>query len=109
LCDDEMIGFAGAGASRDDDAGERTGEIFAIYVMTEHWGGGAGPALMREAVEFLRKRFYDATLWVLDTNARASRFYEKCGWRPDGTTKDDDRGSFVLHEVRYRIDLGGKP
>jgi hypothetical protein len=49
--------------------------------------------------------FAEATLWVLDKNVRARRFYERGGWRPDGTSKDDAREGFTLHEVRYRIGL----
>jgi GNAT superfamily N-acetyltransferase len=103
--DGEIVGFAGAGRSRDDDADERTGELFAVYVQADHWDTGAGAALMDAVVAFLRERFAAATLWVLDTNERARRFYEKGGWHADGARKDDDRGSFVLHEVRYRIDF----
>jgi GNAT superfamily N-acetyltransferase len=103
--DGEIVGFAGAGASRDDDADGPTGEIFAVYVRADQWDTGAGAALMNEAVAFLRERFDAATLWVLDSNERARRFYDKGGWAPDGAEKDDDRGSFVLHEVRYRIDF----
>ncbi|MGH2759413.1 MAG: GNAT family N-acetyltransferase [Actinomycetota bacterium] len=103
--DGRVIGFAGAGASRDDDALSGTGEVFAIYVHGDHWGSGAGAGLMNAATGYLRERFVRGTLWVLDTNERARRFYERGGWAPDGATKDDDRGSFVLHEVRYRIDF----
>ncbi len=46
-----------------------------------------------------------ATLWVLEANQRARRFYEARGWTPDGTSKIDDRGSFQLHEVRYSCAL----
>lgn len=99
----EVVGFAGAGPSRDADADLRTGELFAIYLLAGHWGAGAGSALLDRAVGWLRERFDEATLWVLATNARATHFYEMHGWRRDGATKDDDRGSFVLHEVRYRI------
>ena len=43
-----------------------------------------------------------ATLWVLDTNARARQFYEAGGWAPDGETKQDDARGFSITEVRYR-------
>lgn len=97
---DGIVGFAGAGPSRDEDG---AGELYAIYVDPSEWGRGAGEALMDEAASFLRDRFPDATLWVLRDNARARRFYEKHGWTFDGTTKDEERPGFVLHEVRYRV------
>lgn len=103
--DDELIGFASAGPSRDEDAGAHTGELYAIYVSTERQGVGAGQALMGAATSWLSERYEVATLWTLEENAKTRRFYERCGWTFDGTTLQDDRGSFVLSEVRYRRDL----
>lgn len=103
--DGRIVGFCGFGPSRDGDAAADTGEVYAIYVDAPRWDTGTGAALMRQALVALAGRFREATLWVLDENARARRFYERLGWFFDGTTKDDDRGSFVLHEVRYRIEL----
>lgn len=103
--DGAIVGFAGAGTSRDSDGRERTGELFAIYVLADHWGAGVGGALMEKAIGWLRAGYRSATLWVLATNERAQRFYRRWGWTADGATKEDDRGSFVLHEVRYRIDF----
>jgi GNAT superfamily N-acetyltransferase len=99
-----VIGFVNGGTNRDGE-GERVGELYALYVLPAHWDTGAGRALMECAVEWLRTAYDEATLWVLDTNERARRFYEVGGWSADGATKDDDRGSFVLREVRYRIGL----
>ena len=45
--------------------------------------------------------FAAATLWVLEANRRARAFYEGLGWFPTGARKIDDRGDFVLLEVRY--------
>jgi hypothetical protein len=50
--------------------------------------------------------FWCATLWALDSNDRARRFYRKAGWVPDGATKVDEREGFSLQEVRYRIAFG---
>ncbi len=93
-----ITGFAGVGASEDDAA---LGQLYSIYVSASHWGDGTGASLMSKAEGWLRARFPGAVLWVLDGNVRARRFYEKRGWHPDGFTKNDNRGSFVLHEVRY--------
>jgi GNAT superfamily N-acetyltransferase len=97
---DEIVGFAVAGPSRDEDG---HGELGAIYVDSNEWGRGTGELLMEAALDFLRPRYPEATLWVLRDNPRARRFYEKHGWTFDGTSKVDERPSFVLHEVRYRI------
>ena len=49
--------------------------------------------------------FAEATLWVLDTNERARRFYEAGGWRLDGADKVDTIGGVGIREVRYRRPL----
>lgn len=95
-------------ASRDED-GAGVGEVTAIYLLDSHWGQGAGRELMAAAVEHLGAAgFTEATLWVLESNARARRFYEAAGWRPDGTVKVDESRGFPLREVRYRrTHIGG--
>jgi RimJ/RimL family protein N-acetyltransferase len=58
------------------------------------------------AVDGLRQaRFTTATLWVLEGNGRARRFYERAGWAPDGTHKDDVLAGTPIREVRYRRSL----
>jgi ribosomal protein S18 acetylase RimI-like enzyme len=58
-------------------------------------------------MEGLRCRGFDeAVLWVLETNERARRFYEKAGWKTDGQTKTEERGPVVLNDVRYRFAPG---
>ncbi|MBE1575228.1 GNAT family N-acetyltransferase [Amycolatopsis roodepoortensis] len=84
------------------------GELRAIYLDPERWGTGLGRLLLDTAVAALRESGHrEATLWVLDTNKRAQRFYAAGGWVPDGATKTDTMpGEDVqLSEVRYRIDL----
>lgn len=106
---DSLAGFVGFGPTRDtDDDPERVGEIRAIYLLPDAWGKGLGRALMAAAVGRLAAAgFAHATLWVLDSNARARRFYEAGGWSADGAVKDDDSRGFVLTEVRYRRPLDG--
>lgn len=106
---DSLAGFVGFGPTRDtDDDPERVGEIRAIYLLPDAWGKGLGRDLMAAAVGRLAAAgFAHATLWVLDSNARARRFYEAGGWSADGAVKDDDSRGFVLTEVRYRRPLNG--
>jgi GNAT superfamily N-acetyltransferase len=101
--DAKVVGWACYGPSRDDDARGPVGELYGIYVSSSYWGTGVGPALMDDALAWLRVHFPVSTLWTLDANARARRFYERTGWTFDGTTKIDDRGTYVLDEVRYRL------
>jgi ribosomal protein S18 acetylase RimI-like enzyme len=54
----------------------------------------------------LRQRGYRAAvLWVLESNARARRFYEIAGWRSDGTIQTERSSGVELREMRYRVDL----
>jgi GNAT superfamily N-acetyltransferase len=84
-------GWAWLGPSIDDDLPE-DGQIFAIYARPGYWSVGVGHALLTDAEERLRATgFARAHLWVLEGNERAASFYERHGWREDGTAKDDDR------------------
>ena len=63
-----------------------------------------------ELVEFIfqhmkNRKFTQITLWVLDTNQIARQFYEKMGFKPDGTAKIDIRENFELREIRYLRNL----
>jgi GNAT superfamily N-acetyltransferase len=101
-----VVGFASTGPSRDADAEPGTAEVYIIYLDPGRVGTGVGRALFAHATEDLRRRgFQAATLWVLEANARARRFYEAAGWRADGADKIERRPGFALHEVRYRIDF----
>jgi len=101
-----VIGFCDAMRSRDDDATPYTGEVAALYVDPAHWGRGAGHALLTAGVERARAAgHHTLTLWVLATNVRARRFYEREGFSADGSEKHVGRGEYALHEVRYRRPL----
>ena len=103
---EHVAGFAVTGPSQDADATERTGEVYAIYLEPDRVGTGAGRALFERAVGDLRERGFDAaTLWVLETNERARRFYEVAGWTHDGTVTSERVDCEMRPTVRYRIDL----
>jgi len=101
--DERVVGFATTGPSRDEDG---IGELYAIYVDPAHWSTGAGRALLERAEAVLRARYAEATLWVLEDNDRARRFYERAGWAPDGGCKAEERFGIRAPEVRYRKRLG---
>jgi ribosomal protein S18 acetylase RimI-like enzyme len=103
----QVLGFAITGPSRDPDASPRTAQIMAIYLRPEATGQGIARALFVHAVLDLWQRGYEqATLWVLENNVRARRFYEKAGWVTDGTTKTEEWAGVSLHEVRYCAGVG---
>jgi GNAT superfamily N-acetyltransferase len=104
--DGRVTGFAVTGPSEDADAQDKTGEVYAIYLDPEQVGTGLGRALFEHAVEDLRERgFTEATLWVLETNERARRFYEVAGWKPDGTETSERVDCEMRPTVRYRSAL----
>ncbi|MEU4158921.1 GNAT family N-acetyltransferase [Actinoplanes sp. NPDC026670] len=100
------VGFVAIQPSR--DPGTDAGEITAIYLLPSHQGTGAGRELMAAAVDHLTTAgFRRATLWVLESNAVARRFYEAAGWVADGASKVDSSRGFPLDEVRYGRTLAG--
>jgi GNAT superfamily N-acetyltransferase len=102
--EDRVAGFAHFRPARDQDEDPwLIAEITAIYLVPEAWGTGTGRQLMTSSLNVLAHAGYrEAALWVLNTNARARRFYESAGWRPDGTVKNDGSLGFLLTETRYR-------
>lgn len=102
---EQLTGFVGFGAAEPPTA-PALGEVYAIYVDAPYWDRGHGRALMSGALEALRGRgFAAAVLWVLESNVRARRFYERGGWAVDGGTKTEAIGGETLREVRYRRSL----
>ncbi len=101
-----VFGFAVTGPSEDADADERTGEVYAIYLEPDRVGTGLGRALFEHAVGDLAQRgFRTVTLWVLETNERARRFYERVGWARDGAETSERVDCEMRPTVRYRLDL----
>lgn len=99
---DDVIGFAHVAPTRDDDLPASTGEVTGIYIVPSSWGRGGGRLLIAAAQESLKAAGWArAALWVLEGNLRARAFYERQGWIADGTRKIDDRGDFVLPQMRY--------
>ncbi|MQA95117.1 MAG: GNAT family N-acetyltransferase [Streptosporangiales bacterium] len=100
--DGRAAGFCVGGPDRDTPYG---GEIYALYVRPEHWSSGLGRDLLGRGVAGLRARGHtEASLWVLEGNGRARRFYERAGLTATGERRMLDIGGPVP-ELRYRIDL----
>lgn len=108
--DNRLVGFVMSGPERNDDDTVNTdlGEVYAINVSPECWSRGVGRNLLARAERDLQDHGYpDAILWCLTGNARARTFYERNGWRFDGTTKMREFGGADIEEVRYRKTLAG--
>ena len=101
-----IVGFAVTGISEDADADDKTAEVYAIYLEPGRVGTGVGRGLFTHAVDDLRERgFTSATLWVLESNEPARRFYEIAGWKPDGASTSERVDCEMRPTVRYRVDL----
>jgi len=102
-CDSEITGWIAFGASRDIDAKPRAGEIEAIYVSPQHWSIGTGRELWNVArARLVERDFASVTLWVLEQNERATRFYRRAGFTVDtASRKEISIGGENLWEVRY--------
>jgi GNAT superfamily N-acetyltransferase len=102
----DVLGFVHIAPTRDDDLPPSTGEVTAIYITPSAWGLGGGRQLLDTAKASLKAAgVTSAALWVLEANLAARRFYERQGWQPDGARKVEDRGDFVLLEIRYTTTL----
>ncbi len=66
-------------------------------------GRGHGSVLFEAARRWAAERFQVLTLWVLEENHPARRFYEKLGMAPDGGERTY-HGSDV-RVLRYRVTL----
>jgi GNAT superfamily N-acetyltransferase len=115
----DLVGFAVYGPERaeDDEPGQPGGdredhgpaELYAIYVVPREWSTGAGRALLHGVLALAASDGYtDISLWVLEANTRARRFYEQAGFEPTGEAAVLARLDGVM-QVRYRRMLESAP
>ena len=77
-------------------------EVGGIYLHPSVYRRGIGRQLMAFAEERAREKGKTAMiLWVFADNAPSRRFYEACGYKPDGTSKTETFGGRALEELRY--------
>jgi GNAT superfamily N-acetyltransferase len=109
-----IVGYASFGPERDvlempwpypltpAGSGGEIAELYALYVHPAWWSTGTGRALMDQVLAKVRAAGYaSVTLWVLEANARARRFYQRAGFAPDGARHVLDDLDGVI-EIRYR-------
>jgi GNAT superfamily N-acetyltransferase len=76
------------------------GWLQRLYVREAAWGSGLAPELHAAAVSALHEASVRrASLWCLAENPRARRFYERHGWRLNGTER-------VVPFPPHPLDLG---
>ncbi len=109
--DGEVVGFARAGRSDDDDVdADTTVNLFALYLDPQRRGEGVGRGLLDYVLDhFARRGFRTATLYTLIGNDPARRFYERCGWTLDeGVTKECLGDGYAAPQLRYRLSLDSR-
>lgn len=63
-------------------------ELLAIHVVPAAWGTGVAVQLNDEAVRSMAEAGHELLhAWVLESNGRSRRFFERSGWRLDGSTR----------------------
>lgn len=96
-----VLGWASIGPNRDADLDTNFGELYGIYLAPSQIGKSYGQVLYGRCEEELAQRGYrGVSLWVLERNARARRFYEKSGFQLGGE-KTIIVGDAELPELRY--------
>lgn len=98
-------GFVHFGVDRDGGPAS-VGEVCSVYVNPEQWGSGCGSVLLAHAFQALfESGFSECTLWVLEGNELARRFYEREGMAVDGARQSQMIAGLSVEEIRYRRDL----
>lgn len=102
--DGEAVGYAMAGLNRDGEP-----ELLAIYVLPAQHGSGVGIALWNAAQVVLAGRGQSRMCcWVLESNSRARRFYER-----QGAIMTEERevaiGATGIKEAHYCVAISSQP
>jgi ribosomal protein S18 acetylase RimI-like enzyme len=114
-----VAGFATFGPFRrgeqDDDLDHGIGQVYALYVDPDRWGGGLGRSLLAAArADLIARGMTELRLWVLESNAPARRFYERSGLAADGERSSirlvhPDGAVTELADIRYSGPLRARP
>ncbi|MFD0556920.1 GNAT family N-acetyltransferase [Stackebrandtia endophytica] len=102
--DDVVVGFCRTGPSdeeQDRDLGSRAAEVYGLYIEPDRIGTGLGRRLFAHAVDDLEERGHrPLCVYAYVPNTVAIRFYQRAGFRPDGTTRASEDGGVELVEAR---------
>lgn len=99
---DAAVGMAVYGPDRHPGG---DAELYAIYVLPEHWSRNVGAPLMDRVLEGVRTGGHSRlALWVLAANLRARSFYERYGFAATDQ-KIIERFGHMTYDVRYEREV----
>ena len=99
-----VIAFCAVGPSVDADADQMTWLIANLHVVPDRKRHGIGKQVFDAAIDLAREHgALRVTLWVIEVNQPARRFYEKNAMRPDGGRRRDTTPGRDVQLVRYAI------
>ena len=103
----QVIGFVGYDRSRDPKTPPTMGEIWAIYVLPDCWGQGAGLALWDAAREgLIDEGCTQVSAWLPLGYERALRFHDLAGFKREmNSIKTVPLGAVKIEEIRVRREL----
>ena len=103
----QVVGFIGFDRSRDKGTEPTTGEIWAVYAATSHWGQGVGLAMWDAAREgLLEEGCTKVTVWIPLGNERALHFHDLAGFKREMTSiKTVPMGTVKVEEIRLKREL----
>jgi ribosomal protein S18 acetylase RimI-like enzyme len=99
----DPVGMVLVGPDRRDPT---VGHLSRLYVAGPLWGEGLGSMLYEQALGHLVDVGFEvATLWVLERNERARRWYERLGWELTGERSPVYPPAGIV-DLGYRLVLG---
>ncbi|MFO7953007.1 MAG: GNAT family N-acetyltransferase [Bacillota bacterium] len=100
----KIIGSITACACRDEDY-ESAGELCEFYLRPGYWRQGLGTKLVNWSLQRLKEKgFNRVTLWVFEESHGSRKFYERLGFREEGTVRST-RIDESIRVIRYIKDL----
>jgi len=106
LWEGKVVGLFNFGPCHNEALSGRCYQLYAIYLHPEYHRRGIGRAMMDYAEKQARLQGKSAmVLWVFEENTPARRFYEACGYRLEGTQREDDFGGRLIKGLRYIKEL----
>ena len=103
--DGEIVGFLAMHEIKSTRIDGKVGEVTAVFIHPNFWQKGIGQQLMQQLLaDAQTHQFTTLTVWVLETNIPALKFYQSIGFQPDGKKRIFlENGENTLHEQRHQL------